>query len=231
MFEVYSSVWFSAIYLLLMLSLVGCFVPRLRVYFTALRARPPQAPRNLSPAGGVRHLDHRREPGRGRRSERGPSCARQRRRVEAYDGDDQLPSSARRRATCARRATCCSTSPSWSCSSASRSTGLYGFKGSVAVVSGDGFSNTLGAVRRLHARRAVRRLVRPRAVLLQGRRLQRLLGPGGCRHGHAAALRRRPVGHRRPRRPALPRTTCGSTTRSRSTAPRSSSSATATRRR
>ena len=48
MFEVYSSVWFSAIYLLLMLSLVGCFVPRLRVYFTASRARPPQAPRNLS---------------------------------------------------------------------------------------------------------------------------------------------------------------------------------------
>ncbi|MEP6666729.1 MAG: cytochrome c biogenesis protein ResB, partial [Nocardioidaceae bacterium] len=29
MFNVYSSVWFSAIYLLLMLSLVGCIIPRL----------------------------------------------------------------------------------------------------------------------------------------------------------------------------------------------------------
>ena len=67
MFEVYSSVWFSAIYLLLMVSLIGCFIPRLRVYLTAVRARPPKAPRNLSRLGGVRHLDHRRRAGRGRR--------------------------------------------------------------------------------------------------------------------------------------------------------------------
>ena len=31
-----------------MRSLVGCFVPRLQVYLTAFRARPPKAPRNLS---------------------------------------------------------------------------------------------------------------------------------------------------------------------------------------
>ncbi|HET7735635.1 MAG TPA: cytochrome c biogenesis protein ResB [Nocardioidaceae bacterium] len=48
LFNVYSSVWFSAIYLLLAVSLVGCIVPRLRVYWRALRARPPQTPRNLS---------------------------------------------------------------------------------------------------------------------------------------------------------------------------------------
>ncbi|MEJ7743672.1 MAG: cytochrome c biogenesis protein ResB [Nocardioidaceae bacterium] len=48
MFDVYSSVWFSAIYALLMLSLVGCIIPRLRVYLRALRARPPRAPSNLS---------------------------------------------------------------------------------------------------------------------------------------------------------------------------------------
>lgn len=48
LFSVYSSPWFSAIYLLLVLSLVGCIIPRLFVYYRALRAQPPQAPRNLS---------------------------------------------------------------------------------------------------------------------------------------------------------------------------------------
>lgn len=47
LFSVYTSVWFSAIYILLMLSLVGCIVPRLGVYARALRAQPPKAPRNL----------------------------------------------------------------------------------------------------------------------------------------------------------------------------------------
>lgn len=48
LFAVYGSVWFSAIYILLMISLVGCIVPRLFVYARALRARPPRAPRNLA---------------------------------------------------------------------------------------------------------------------------------------------------------------------------------------
>ncbi|MDR7255739.1 cytochrome c biogenesis protein [Nocardioides sp. BE266] len=48
LFSVYGSVWFSAIYILLMISLVGCILPRLFVYARALRAKPPKAPRNLS---------------------------------------------------------------------------------------------------------------------------------------------------------------------------------------
>ena len=48
LFNVYGSVWFSAIYVLLMISLVGCIIPRLFVYARALRAKPPKAPRNLS---------------------------------------------------------------------------------------------------------------------------------------------------------------------------------------
>jgi cytochrome c biogenesis protein len=47
LFSVYNSVWFSAVYILLMVSLVGCIVPRLRVYWRGLRARPPRSPRNL----------------------------------------------------------------------------------------------------------------------------------------------------------------------------------------
>jgi cytochrome c biogenesis protein len=46
-FDVYKSVWFSAVYLLLFISLIGCVVPRLLVYVKALRARPPKAPHNL----------------------------------------------------------------------------------------------------------------------------------------------------------------------------------------
>jgi cytochrome c biogenesis protein len=48
LFSVYDSPWFSAIYIMLMVSLVGCIVPRTGVYWRALRARPPKAPSNLS---------------------------------------------------------------------------------------------------------------------------------------------------------------------------------------
>jgi cytochrome c biogenesis protein len=48
LFSVYSSVWFAAIYLLLMVSLVGCIIPRTGHYLRALRARPPATPRHLS---------------------------------------------------------------------------------------------------------------------------------------------------------------------------------------
>jgi cytochrome c biogenesis protein len=48
LFGVYHSAWFAAIYLLLMVSLVGCIVPRLFVYWRGFRAPPPAAPRNLN---------------------------------------------------------------------------------------------------------------------------------------------------------------------------------------
>ena len=55
LFSVYTSPWFSAIYLLLMVSLVGCIIPRTLVYARALRARPPRAPRRFDrlPASGT----------------------------------------------------------------------------------------------------------------------------------------------------------------------------------
>jgi cytochrome c biogenesis protein len=48
LFSVYHSPWFAAIYLLLMVSLVGCIVPRLFVYWRSFRRQPPPAPRNLT---------------------------------------------------------------------------------------------------------------------------------------------------------------------------------------
>lgn len=48
LFDVYSSPWFASVYLLLMVSLVGCVVPRTLRHATALRRQPPPAPRNLA---------------------------------------------------------------------------------------------------------------------------------------------------------------------------------------
>ncbi|MBB4929290.1 cytochrome c biogenesis protein [Lipingzhangella halophila] len=47
LFNVYSSPWYAAIYLLLFVSLTGCVVPRALAHFRAMRARPPRTPRNL----------------------------------------------------------------------------------------------------------------------------------------------------------------------------------------
>lgn len=44
LFDVYHSPWFAAVYLLLMVSLVGCIVPRIGVYARALKTPPPRAP-------------------------------------------------------------------------------------------------------------------------------------------------------------------------------------------
>ncbi len=46
-FDVFASPWFSAIYLLLFVSLVGCLVPRLRAHVVALVRVPPDAPSRL----------------------------------------------------------------------------------------------------------------------------------------------------------------------------------------
>jgi cytochrome c biogenesis protein len=53
-FDTYTSVWFSAIYLLLFISLVGCVIPRTKHHLDALRAKPPRTPARLNRMGGFR---------------------------------------------------------------------------------------------------------------------------------------------------------------------------------
>ncbi len=48
LFDVYSSPWFSAIYILLFISLIGCVLPRTLEHFHAMRTLPPLTPRNLN---------------------------------------------------------------------------------------------------------------------------------------------------------------------------------------
>ncbi|MEL5990680.1 cytochrome c biogenesis protein ResB [Microbacterium phosphatis] len=47
LFDLYGSVWFSSVYLLLFVSLVGCIIPRIRHHAKALRSRPPRTPARL----------------------------------------------------------------------------------------------------------------------------------------------------------------------------------------
>ena len=47
LFDVFSSVWFTAIYVLLFASLVGCIIPRTIEHWKAMRTPPTRAPKNL----------------------------------------------------------------------------------------------------------------------------------------------------------------------------------------
>jgi len=51
-FNTYTSVWFSSIYLLLFVSLIGCIVPRSIHHYGALRSRPPKTPARLNRLAG-----------------------------------------------------------------------------------------------------------------------------------------------------------------------------------
>lgn len=48
LYDVYSSAWFSAIYILLFISLIGCVIPRAIAHFKAMRSQPPKTPKRLS---------------------------------------------------------------------------------------------------------------------------------------------------------------------------------------
>ncbi|TFB56665.1 cytochrome c biogenesis protein ResB [Cryobacterium tagatosivorans] len=56
-FDVYSSAWFSAIYLLLFVSLIGCVIPRTKHHLQALRAKPPKTPARLARLSGFTARD------------------------------------------------------------------------------------------------------------------------------------------------------------------------------
>ncbi|GAA1555509.1 cytochrome c biogenesis protein ResB [Kribbella lupini] len=85
LFDVYKSVWFSAIYLLLFISLIGCVVPRLQVYLKALRSRPPKPPRNLIRLPGHQQFETDATEAEVLAAAR-QELRKRRFRVEAYDG-------------------------------------------------------------------------------------------------------------------------------------------------
>ena len=71
LFEVFAAPWFAAIYLLLLVSMTGCVLPRCARLWRSVRAAPPAAPRHLG-----RLVDHQRwTPEDGHGSARGVTAA------------------------------------------------------------------------------------------------------------------------------------------------------------
>jgi cytochrome c biogenesis protein len=143
MFHVYSSVWFSAVYVLLMASLVGCIIPRTRVYAKACKARPPKAPRNLRRFSAYEswYTDEQTEDV-SQRAQRVLSA--QRRRINVYSVGGETVVSAEKGYLreagnllfhCALIVVLIGVAI----------TSLFGFKGAAAVVEGSGFANTVSA--------------------------------------------------------------------------------------
>lgn len=95
LFDVYSSVWFSAIYLLLFVSLVGCILPRTKHHLKALRQRPPRTPARLKRLADFREERADADPDEAIvRAEK--RLAKQGYRVERYDERGSLSVSAER---------------------------------------------------------------------------------------------------------------------------------------
>lgn len=57
LFDVYGSPWFSAIYILLFISLIGCVLPRTFEHYRALRSLPPATPKNLARLEHFHHFE------------------------------------------------------------------------------------------------------------------------------------------------------------------------------
>ena len=65
-FDVFAAPWFAAVYLLLMVSLVGCLLPRTVEQVRGLRTPPVATPRNLARLPARGRADRRRSRSRGR---------------------------------------------------------------------------------------------------------------------------------------------------------------------
>ncbi|MGO4256496.1 cytochrome c biogenesis protein ResB [Marmoricola sp. RAF53] len=139
LFSVYDSAWFSAIYILLMISLVGCILPRLRVYWKAMRARPPRVPRNLARLPEHRAFESSADPG-AVVAEAGRALRGYRKDVDTGSGVASVSAEKgylREAGNLLFHVSVLIVLVGFAFGS------LLGYKGGVIVVAGDGFGNTL----------------------------------------------------------------------------------------
>jgi cytochrome c biogenesis protein len=142
LFHVYSSVWFSAVYVLLMISLVGCFIPRARQYWKAFRAQPPDAPRNLDRLAVHRRWDTDEDAAEV--AERAGRALRRRRfRVRRYVDDRGQQVVAAENGHLREAGNLVFHLALLVVLFGVAYGALFGFKGGTLVVEGQGFSNTL----------------------------------------------------------------------------------------
>lgn len=139
LFSVYSSPWFAAVYLLLTISLVGCIVPRLVLYFRAFRAQPPAAPANLTRLPVHATYDTDASPAEVLAHARSVLGRRHRLRRRT-DGDDYVAADRGRLREAGNLVFHCSV---LIVLAGFAMGGLFGYQGGVIIVAGQSFTNNL----------------------------------------------------------------------------------------
>ena len=188
LFSVYGSVWFAAIYILLMISLVGCIIPRLFVYDRAMRAKPPKAPRHLSRLPESTSYTTDEDPdvvlARAARVMKG-------RRFRVHYVEDESDAVAAERGHLREAGNLVFHLAVIVVLVGVAAGSLFGYKGGVILLNGDGLRllQQPDAVRRLRPGRALRPR-RDGAVLLQHHRLRRRLAHRGQAGRDGARVRR-----------------------------------------
>ncbi len=145
-FNVYSSVWFSAIYLLLFISLIGCVVPRARAHWKAMRSALPRTPRRLSrlPEYGTLELPERLGISADRAVTDAAALLKRRRyRIHIYDGTGARPSVAAERGMIREVGNLVFHVSLIGVLVCVAIGGLFGYRGQKILVEGDTFVNTL----------------------------------------------------------------------------------------
>ncbi|MBG6224509.1 cytochrome c biogenesis protein [Arthrobacter sp. CAN_A2] len=150
LFDVYSSVWFSAIYLLLFISLIGCVIPRAIAHFRAVRSTPPRTPKRLSrlPVYGTLEVpaDQARSAGitPAAAAEQAAAMLRKRGyRVDVRDADTDRPSVGAERGLAKELGNLVFHTSLIGVLVSVAVGGLFGYNGQKVIVEGDSFVNTL----------------------------------------------------------------------------------------
>ncbi|OMH27004.1 cytochrome C biogenesis protein ResB [Tersicoccus phoenicis] len=145
-FDVYASVWFSSIYLLLFISLIGCVVPRILAHVKALRQPPPKTPRRLSrlPQYGTLVVPAAVEADVADVARRAGAVLKRRGyRVRLQDLDGERPSAAAERGYLRETGNLLFHTALIGVLVSVAVGGLFGYRGQRTLVEGDSFVNTL----------------------------------------------------------------------------------------
>ncbi|GAB2690368.1 cytochrome c biogenesis protein ResB [Thalassiella azotivora] len=140
-FDVYASPWFSAVYLLLFVSLVGCVLPRARVHWAAVRARPVRTPRRLERMPAHETLEVDGDPAAVLTAARGV-LRRRRYRADVREDDGQ-PSVSAERGYLRETGNVLFHLSLVGLLVAVAAGSLYGYRGEALVTTGGTFTNTL----------------------------------------------------------------------------------------
>ncbi|RJU01022.1 cytochrome c biogenesis protein ResB [Arthrobacter frigidicola] len=150
LFDVYSSVWFSSIYLLLFISLIGCVTPRAIAHARAVRAKPPATPRRLSrmPVYGTLEIPAAQASGAAITPASAVADAaallkKRGYRVDVRDADGDRPSVAAERGFSKELGNLIFHSSLIGVLVSVAVGGLFGYNGQKVIVEGDTFVNTL----------------------------------------------------------------------------------------